>query len=86
MLVLRDVEEDEHLETLDKAARANLEALWRDVDKPSRCEIGPNALSPLATHAARTAVGCCPSVVPACARQIPWHCKPGARHCCVHRE
>ncbi|CBN78159.1 RHD3c, RHD3/Sey1 family GTPase involved in the ER-to-Golgi traffic [Ectocarpus siliculosus] len=35
MLVLRDVEEDEHLEALDKAARANLEALWRDVDKPS---------------------------------------------------
>ncbi|CAN0558371.1 unnamed protein product, partial [Ectocarpus sp. 12 AP-2014] len=35
MLVLRDVEENEHLEALDKAARANLEALWRDVDKPS---------------------------------------------------
>lgn len=36
MLVLRDVEEDEHFEALDKAARANMEALWRDVDKPSR--------------------------------------------------
>lgn len=36
MLVLRDVEEDKHFEALDKAARANMEALWRDVDKPSR--------------------------------------------------
>ncbi|CAM9661121.1 unnamed protein product [Scytosiphon promiscuus] len=34
MLVLRDVEEDGHLEALDRAARANMEALWRDVDKP----------------------------------------------------
>ncbi|CAM9594971.1 unnamed protein product, partial [Hapterophycus canaliculatus] len=36
MLVLRDVEEDGHLEALDRAARANMEALWRDVDKPIR--------------------------------------------------
>lgn len=36
MLVLRDVEEDGHFEALDKAARANMEALWRDVDKPDR--------------------------------------------------
>eukprot|EP00903_Cladosiphon_okamuranus_P005464 g5449.t1 len=35
MLVLRDVEEEEHFEALDKAARANMEALWHDVDKPS---------------------------------------------------
>lgn len=37
MLVLRDVEEDEHFEALEKAARANMETLWRGVDKPSRC-------------------------------------------------
>jgi len=36
MLVLRDVEEDGHFEALDKAARENMEALWRGVDKPSR--------------------------------------------------
>lgn len=36
MVVLRDVEEDGHLEALQRAARANMEALWRDVDKPSR--------------------------------------------------
>lgn len=36
MLVLRDVEEDGHLEALEEAAKTNMEALWRDVDKPSR--------------------------------------------------
>lgn len=36
MLVLRDVEEDGHFEALDKAARENMEMLWRGVDKPSR--------------------------------------------------
>lgn len=42
MLVLRDVEEDGHFEALDEAARANMEALWRDVDKPSRSASRPN--------------------------------------------
>ena len=36
MVVLRDVEEDEHFEALQNAARENMEALWRDVDKPPR--------------------------------------------------
>lgn len=36
MLVLRDVEEEGHYEALEKAARVNMEALWRDVDKPER--------------------------------------------------
>lgn len=36
MLVLRDVEEEDHLEVLEKAVRANMEAIWRDVDKPRR--------------------------------------------------
>lgn len=36
MLVLRDVEEEGHFEALEKAARANMETLWRDVHKPSR--------------------------------------------------
>lgn len=36
MLVLRDVEEEGHFEALEKAARANMETLWRDVQKPSR--------------------------------------------------
>lgn len=83
MLVLRDVEEDEHLEALDKAARANLEALWRDVDKPSRCEVDPNALSPLAAHLACATVGGpqqCPHAPASFTGTIP-----GARHCIFQR-
>ncbi|CAN0409153.1 unnamed protein product, partial [Laminaria digitata] len=34
MVVLRDVEEDEQFEALQHAAMENMEALWRDVDKP----------------------------------------------------
>ena len=38
MVVLRDVEEHEHFEALQSAARENMEALWRDVNKPPRQE------------------------------------------------
>lgn len=36
MLVLRDIEEDSQFDHLESAARANMEALWRGVEKPDR--------------------------------------------------
>ncbi|CAM9932393.1 unnamed protein product [Sphacelaria rigidula] len=34
MLVMRDVEDEDQYKALEKAARANMEALWRGVEKP----------------------------------------------------
>lgn len=36
MLVLRDVEDDAQFETLERAARDSVGALWRDIDRPDR--------------------------------------------------